>query len=314
MLAEPDFSGKRFSELLLKHGPIVADEVSYLADKAAGAGRPARVNATRLLGLAGVDAAKPALRKLVAETDDDKVFALALGPLLDEPDAKQLAASRPKLVEKALREEGAVVSYALRAAFLANLPGVADELARALSAADAAARDAATALLAQAGAGPLEPRLREILLDPQQRKRYSLTDIYQALSLGDDPANADAIRKSLQDGGIDAQLAFSNAVSFGKSRKPWLRALLLELASTEGTMQWALFRRIMDWGPEAPMAELVKICADYLRKKLPKERTGARAAGDFAVCSEFLGGLAGRKFGLDQLYDALDFASKWAPN
>lgn len=311
LLAESD--SKLAGELLRQHGPITAEEVPYLAQKAETGRAVVRANAARYLGLARAPEAAVVLRGLVGKTDDLAVYAFALGALLDEPDARTLAAARPQLVLKALHHtDPEIAAIGIRAAWLAGLPGVADELAVKLQSPKDKERDAVLEVLAKAGAGPLEPKLVELLNNPDFKQHSSWEEIYEALCRSDNPAIGEAVRKSLADGNDDHARDFSNALFFSKSRKPWLRALLLSMAQSDSSLRWTALERLGEWGDEAANRVLVQICLAEYEKRLPKERTG-KPNTDLALvpCDKYLSTLAGRQFLRDDRYDAMEFARSW---
>jgi len=304
---------RQAGELLVQHGPIIAAEVPYLTQKAESGSATARANAARYLGLARAPEATVALRALAAKTEDLAVFAFALGALLDESDAKTLAAARPELVRKALHHpDPEVAAIGIRAAWLAGLSGVADDLAAKLNSTNDKERQAVLEVLAKAGAGPLEPKLIELLNNPNPQQFTPFSLIYQALCHSDNPAAGEALRKSLADGNRDHERDFSNAVFLSKSRKPWLRALLLSLAHSDGSLRWTALDRLGEWGEPALTRELVQICLTEYEKRLPKERSATRNTdSQLDECDRYMGTLAGRQFLLDARYDAMEFARSW---
>jgi hypothetical protein len=199
-----------------------------------------------------------------------------------------------------------VAGIALRAAWRAGLPEVIDELRKKLASDESDTRNAATAILAETGAGALQAEVSAIVVDPERRRGYPLTRLYEALMRNGDPSVAEVLRRSLETIAPLEETEFANAVLYSGSRAPWLRALLLDLARREGSMKWSAFGRLCDWGVAAPTSELVAICADFLG------RPHARA--DRQPCFEFLGALAGRKLGLDDIAAARDIIAEWVAN
>jgi hypothetical protein len=304
--------GPAFTQLLRRHGPILPEQTDFLLEKAKDSSPNVRTNASKLLLLVrSQEKREAALRKLAGETDDARVFAIVASGLAD---GKTLAAKRSDLILKALRaSDSQVVSAAIRLAWLADLPGITEDMARKLDDPDDKVRFAAAKVLAEAGCGPLGPRLRAILLDPGQRTRYPLEAIYSALSHSEDPTTGEAFRTSLVGADMTAELSLINAIHASPSRQPWLRSLLLELASHDGRVRWQYFDTLADWQDDAPTAELVKISIDHL-EKLSKgdvqtdpaakisDNTGASS------CIKFLRQLAGRSL---DMKEALAFARDW---
>jgi hypothetical protein len=318
LLAEPDLRGQRASQLLRYHGPIVAEEIDYLMSKAGSGAKNVRRNATRLLTLARAPEERDmALRHLVATSDDPGVVVVALASLLDSPEgtplAWALAAQRQKAITEALREGGAIAAAALEPAFRLNLPGSADEMRKQLADPSRDVRRSATHVLAKEGAGALEADVIAILLDPERRRSFEIIigNLYQALTYSDNPSTANVLRRSLAGATGDEQRDFSNALLLSHSRKPWLRAFLLDLAAHEGDLQWDALDRLGRWGAEAPTKELVQVCADELRRRVDVKLSELIFARGVFACREFLGRLAGRTFLQTELREAYDFASAW---
>ena len=312
MLAEPA------SQLLRYHGPILAEEIDYLMSKAGSGAKNVRRNATRLLTHARPpEEGDIALRHLVATSDDPGVVVIALASLLDSPEgaslAWALAAQRREAIIEALREGGAIAAAALEPAFRLNLPGSADEVRKQLADPSWYVRMAATQVLAKEGAGALEADVIAILLDPERRRSFEFLVgyLYRALTYSDNPSTASVLRQSLAGSTSDEQRDFSNALLLSHSRKPWLRAFLLDLATHEGNLQWDALDRLGRWGAEAPTRELVQVCADELRRRLDVDLSELSFAYGVFACREFLGRLAGRDFLQTQLREAFDFASRW---
>jgi hypothetical protein len=316
LLAEPDWQGQRASQLLRYHGPILAEEIDYLMSKAGSGAKNVRRNATRLLTMAGErDERLIVLRQLVATSDDPGVVVLALASLLDLADgtALALAAQRREAIIEALREGGAIAAKALGPAFRLNLPGSADEMRKQLADPSWDVRRVATYVLAEEGAGALEADVIAILLDPERRHNFPhlVGYLYQALTYSDNPSTASVLRQSLTGLTSDEQRDFSNALVLSHSRKPWLRAFLLDLATHEGDQQWTALDRLGRWGAQAPVKELMQVCAAELQRHVDAEPSQLISAEGVETCREFVGRLAGRDFWMTQLREASDFASKW---
>ena len=78
------------SDAMGRHGRIRPDEIPYLLDQTASWYQQRRQNATKLLIRANLPQAKAHLRSLVLATKEYEIWLLALGALLDEPDAPLL--------------------------------------------------------------------------------------------------------------------------------------------------------------------------------------------------------------------------------
>jgi HEAT repeat protein len=257
------------------------------------------------------------LRHLVATSDDPGVVVIALASLLDSreevPLAWALAAQRREAIIEALREGGAIAAAALEPAFRLNLPGAADEMRKQLADPSWDVRREATYVLAKEGAGALEADVIAILLDPERRRSFQhiVGRLYQALTYSDNPSTASVLRQSLVGSTRDEQTDFSNALLLSHSRKPWLRAFLLDLATHDGDLQWVALDRLGRWGAEAPTRELVQVCAAELQHHVDAEPAKLIFAEGVETCRRFVGELAGRDFWMTQLREASDFASRW---
>ncbi len=296
LLAEPDFQGQRVGQLLRYHGPILVEEIDYLMSKAGSGAKNVRRNATSLLTMAGQpDERLIVLRQLVATSNDPGVVVLALASLLDLADATALAlaAQRQEAITEALREGGTIAAKALEPAFRLNLPGSADEMRKQLADPSWDVRRAATYVLAEQGAGALEADVIAILLDPERRRSFSslVGYLYQALTYSDNPSTASVLLQSLTGSTSDEQRDFSNALVLSRSRKPWLRAFLFDLATHEGDLQWVGLDRLGRWGAEAPTKELVQVCAAELQRSLGVELSKLSNAWGVFACREFLADL-----------------------
>ena len=302
-LSAPD--SPAFSEALKTHGPILAEEVPYLDDKSKSPQELTRRNATRLLATTIKGDALNVLRRRIADTQDPHVFIIALRGLLREPDAKRLAASRPELLTAALADpDPKVMEIALRAAALAGLPNLQEILERALKSSDEPVQAAALEVIAQVGLGKLEQLVKDALLHARKNAPYPFRELYHILSMSDDPGMAAVFRQSLAQTGEVA--TFLDGTS--QSRKPWLRALLLEMAQQDRIERWGAFRELAAWGPETE-PELVKLCAELLDKTPAQEGLERRRyLFDLEACRTFLGKLAGRKFAWDERDAMLEFA------
>jgi len=318
LLAEPDLQGQRASQLLRYHGPVLAEEIDYLMSKAGSGAKNVRRNATRLLTHARPpEEGDMALRQLVATSDDPGVVVIALASLVDSRDAAPLAwalaAQHREAILEALREGGEIAAAALEPAFRLDLPGSADEMRKQLADPSWHVRRVATEVLAKQGAGALEADVVAILLDPERRRSFQFIvgGLYRALTYSDNPSTADVLRQSLVGSTSDEQIDFSNALLLSRSRKPWLRAFLLDLATHEGSLQWDALDRLGRWGAEAPTKELVQVCAAELQSHVDAEPSQLIYATGVETCRRFMSELAGRDFWMTQLREASDFASRW---
>src|SRR5262249_14412709 len=137
------------------------------------------------------------------ETTDPAVFVIAC---TSQPDGAEFAHQRANLVSHALRDaDPKVAGAALRLAWQAKLPEVADRLRADLVDDRPPVRDTALAILAEAGPGPLEPALRTMLADPAIRRSISLTTLFRALLQSDDPTLADVFAAAITDSTVGDQ-------------------------------------------------------------------------------------------------------------
>lgn len=300
-----------WSELYIRHGAPIAEEVPLLAAKAQGGSDKVRRNAARLLALSPTAVAKAALRKLVAETADPAVFGRALAGLLDEPDAKELAGARPKMVEQALRSDDAeAAAAAVRAAPLIGLATADPELKQRLFDPDYHVRTATLEALAEHGAGALEPTLRELLSSDPKNLFPSKANMYAALCKSTDRQTAAVFRQSLQGADTERVLDFSNGVFLSHSRQPWLRQLMLELSAEAGhPARWMALDRLWDWNDPALQHELALICLAELEKRLPKERSNKLINDNqLDTCIAKLNKFLGHEYTFRELFELRDAA------
>lgn len=312
LLRQTDIRGKAFSEALLAHGSILPEEVPYLVKTAAEGNADARRNAAYLLGRVRSPDAERGVRHLAAETQDTRVLALALDALRSAPDIKTLATTRQSLLQQALQDpDGIVQSAALRVGLLAGIPGIMDVLGQQLDSPLQEVRDTCTTLLAEMGAGPLEPKVRQLLVHPPADKRYAFADLYQAVARSDDPSVADDLRRSLAGASSERETDLLNGLALSKSRQPWLRQFLLGLAQQDGRIRWPAFDSLAAWGTDAPEKDLLRICVAELERRLPKDPTGKSLYDiELESCRNYLGALAGKPFAWADLHLALAFAQK----
>lgn len=302
---------RELSEALLRHGPIRDDEVPVLAARASDSRPQVRRTATRLLRTAGTTAADAALRQLVVQTQDAQVWALALGRLLEQPDAAALAKARPAMIEAALRDrDPAVSSVALRAAVLAGLPGIREDLERRLGDPDPKVREAAVVSVGELADPSLTSKLRERILVENDSAVYRALVV--ALSQSPDAATAETLRQAAERADTYRAVDFSNAVAESPSKKPWFRALLLDLARQPGKLRWSIFNRLAERKAEAPRRELMEICVVELDKFLPAEPTKKWLYNiELEACLKFINQTTGQSFKWDELFEAREAARKW---
>ena len=292
-----------FDTALRAHGSIQGAEVPYVIKALQTSGKIKQRNAALLLRLAHTSESAAELRKQILETSDLKVWAIALGTTLDSPEAKALSAKRPDFIKAALKDQDAgIVGVGLRAAVLTGYPGIEEELDRHLSSSNAEERLAVADALAQAGAGPLEAKVRaRALLEKDSRVHVALI---AALSKSDDPSTAKILRQALETADDDMKNDFWNGTV--DSEKPWLRALVLELAQQEGPHRSAAIDRLVERGLDA---DGVKICAEIFEKTPPKgEPNHAQYYVLQEHCMDGLSKLAGRRV---ERSESLKYARAW---
>jgi hypothetical protein len=121
----------------------------------------------------------------------------------------------------------------------------------------------------------------------------------------------EVFRRSLSNASVDLQLSFLNGIALSKSRKPWLKELLLTLAKQDEEARWNVFDRLAQWGPDCPETELLSICVQQLEKRLPKDPATATSYDlQLESCRNYLGTLAKQRFEWGELRRALEFAKK----
>jgi hypothetical protein len=312
LLQQPSVASKPFGEALLNHGSILPAELPYLTS-ATGSNNPiVRKNAVYLIGKIQTPESFAALQKLASDTQDPALFVLAVSGLRSRPEGKTLAQTRVSQAQKALLDPDVTVqTAAVRVGWLSGDPAFLQDLEKRLHSPLQQVRDAVTAIVAVDGAGPLDSALREILLHPSSDLRYSHTDIYQALAHSDDPTMGEVFRRSLSNASVDRQLNFLNGIALSKSRKPWLKELLLTLAKQDEQARWNVFDRLAEWGPNSPEPELLSICVKELEQRLPKDPATATTYDlQLESCRNYLGTLAQHGFEWGELRRALEFAKQ----
>ena len=312
LLQQPTVASKTFGEALLNHGSILPEELPHLTTAAGSANPIVRKNAVYLIAKIQTPEALAVLRRLATDSDDAQVFVLAVDGLRKEVDGKRLAATRSALAHKAMIDpDPTVQSAAVRVGWLSGDPSFLQEMEKRLHSPLPPVRDAVTAILAANGAGPLERTLKEILLHPSADVRYGYADIYQALAQSDDPTMGDVFLRSLDQASVDLEMDFLNGIALSKSRKPWLKELLLTLARQDIKIRWSAFARLAIWGTDAPETELLAICVQELERRIPKDPAApTHYEIQLESCRSYLSTLAQRPFDWGDLRPALEFAKK----
>lgn len=259
-------SARERGEVLQKHGPILEDEVPYLASKATSLFGNLRRNAVRLLALSRAPSAKVVLRQLVTDASDVEVWAVALAEFLDDPSAKQLVLAQPKHIEEALHHsDPKIAGVGMRAGMLAGTPGLSEQLEKKLLLGSRDEKHEVLSALATSGAGTLEPKLRDLLRSPPAWLS-DFTSVYAALTYSADPTMAEDFRASLKSPKDHQAIDFDNALTFTRSRQPWLRALLLAMLQSDSTAEQNRGFGVLEfWGPEYE-PQLLQVCARWLER------------------------------------------------
>jgi len=308
LVAAPDHA--TFNKLFGLYGPIRESDFDVLARRARDSNAQTRRNAALLLTVAHrSDDRDLILRVLARETTDAAVFVLVCGALAN---GAELAHQRATLVREALRDRDArIASGALRLAWQAKLPEVADRLREDLVDDRPDVRDSALAILAEAGPGSLEPALRTMLGDPAVRRTLPLTAVFRALLQSDDPTTAELFAGALADS--TARSSMSSAIADDTDRKPWVTDFLLAQARAPGPWRWEAFSILAKDPTPATRAVLVEIARGELASELA---TGApvgelRWRAGVEASSYFITQLAGHDF--STLQEILEFATAWKP-
>ena len=121
----------------------------------------------------------------------------------------------------------------------------------------------------------------------------------------------DVFLRSLDQASVDLETDFLNGIALSKSRKPWLKELLLTLARQDIKVRWSAFDRLAKWGTDAPETELLAICVHELEQRIPKDPAApTHYEIQLESCRSYLGTLAQRPFEWGDLRRALEFAKK----
>lgn len=289
-------SDSAFNELLIQHGRIQESEVSEIADSTTSWSGSRRYYATQALTLAGTANARAVLRQRVKDTQDIRVWAVAIDALLEsEPD---LARARPELIDHALKsDDGIVLSAGLRAAAKIKHPGLSAALERALGHKDWKVR------LAAAGAASGSDALLREHLGHEQNEAV-LGAIVKNLASSQDAVTWAEIQQALTR--ADRYQAEALYAALEHAPGPRVKELLLRVARNPGPQRklalHTLFRLPAD-------ADSVRVAAEIY------ERTPAQDAPDYREfasaqepCDTFLSQLAGRAI---RGAEALSFAHQW---
>lgn len=284
------------SEAIRRHGPIREDEIPYLVSKAQSSFGSLRKGAVRLLSLSPAKRAKDALQALIKETDDVEVWAIALSEFLDADSAKSLAELSSKRIPEALaHKDPAVAGVGMRAGLLIGMPGLHEQLETRLAAGSGEEKEFVLKALAEVGAGPLEPRLRAILSSPPDWLR-DFTPLYGALSYSEDASLADLFRSSLAIPKEHQEVDFHNALRFTRSRRPWLRSLLLGMLQSDVSKERERGFGILEgWGAEYT-PPLLKVCERWLAQMPDGEAARRKYLATEPAYFRYLGRLAGKEF------------------
>lgn len=284
------------SEVLRRHGPIREDEIPYLVSKAQSSFGTLRKGAVRLLCLSPAKSAKAALQDLIKGTDDVEVWALALSEFLDAGDAKSLAELSAKRIPEALaHKDPTVAGIGMRAGLLIGMPGLREQLEIRLAQGSREEKESVLKALADVGAGPLEPRLRDLLASPPDWLR-DFVPLYAALSHGEDASLADLFRSSLTTPKEHQEIDFHNALRFTRSRRPWLKNLLLGMLQSDVAKERERGFGILEgWGAEYS-TQLLLVCERWLKEMPDDEAARRKYLASEPAYFRYLGTLAGKDF------------------
>ena len=236
---------EEFDTRLQVHGPIKDDEVPALIEQTKSAQARTRRDATALLRLTRSPDAKTALQRIVAETDDEVQYAIALSGFLGEPNLASLV--RAELLEAALSSrDPEALAVAVQAAAKTHQPGVEAALETALTHSSTKVVQAALRAACAVDPAKFEPRIIAELLKEDALLPYH--DLYLALSRSDDAKMGDVFARSLKLGPSARTTDSHNAIYFSEQRKPWLRTLLLELLKQGGELSHSAFHILERWG------------------------------------------------------------------
>lgn len=299
---------EEFEQRLRLHGPISDGEVSALIKKAKSPQARTRRNATALLRLTRDSDAKAALVRFAAETSDEAQYAVALGGLLEDPRLPSLV--RPELLKAALSSsDPEVLAVALQVSAKTKQPGVEAAVESALSHPNLKVRQAALRAAYAASPAKFEPQLVAELL--KEDSPLTPLELYRALSHSDDSKMAEVFARSLKLQSGNRSTDFHNGIYFGGGRKPWLRALLLELLKQGGNLSNSAFHILESWGDSDKT--LCAFCIDALQHAPPTTDPDYHLyMVNLEQCRVYLGTLAGHApFTPEEREPALIFAQSW---
>lgn len=289
-------SDSAFNDLLMQHGRIQESEVPEIADSTTSWSESRRYYATQALTLAGTANAREVLRQRVKDTQDIRVWAVAIDALLEsEPD---LARARPELIDHALKsDDGIVLAAGLRAAAKIKHPGLSAALERALGNKDWKVR-----LAAAGAASGSEALLREHL--GQEQNEAVLGAMVKSLGSSQDEVTWAAIQQALARADRYQSEALFAALEHAPG--PRVKELLLPVARNPGPQRklalHTLFRLPAD-------ANTVRVAVEIYEQTPPRDAPDYRElASAQEPCDKFLSQLAGRAI---RGTEALSFAQKW---
>ena len=299
---------EEFDTRLQVHGPIKDDEVPALIEQAKSSQLRTRRNATALLRLTRSPDAKAALQRIVAKTDDEVQYAIALGGFLGEANLASLV--RAELLKAALSSrDPEALAVALQVAAKTHQPNVDAAIESALTHSNTKVVQAALRAACEVDPAKFEPRIIAELLKEDALLPYH--DLYLALSRSDDAKMGDVFARSLKLGPSARTTDFHNAIYFSEQRKPWLRSLLLELLKQGGELSNSAFHILESWGDSDKV--LCSVCIEALQHAPPAtDKTYRRYMIDQEQCRVYLGKLAGRApYTWEERDAALAFAQMW---
>lgn len=307
LLNAPD--DRAFGKQLRIHGPVVEDEILYLKEQTTSPNLTVRHNAALLLSFARTEKVKPMLEELVNKSGDSYVVMVALNRLLGDPNGQTIALQNSKKIEQALTsEDPEVLRLSLKAGMIIHSPNLEKHLARGLLQNNPKVREAALEVLADIGPSSFEPQIKEALLHKKEHPDDSYTTLYQILSRSDDPKMKEVFQTSLVGADTSQWLDFSNGIFLSKSRKPWLKALLLDLIHRKDMARWIAFGRLVDFGPDVEL-DLMKVCLALYEKEIPKLGYDIEKE----ECQKFVNKLAGKEytFQVQDQEQTLIFMKQW---
>ncbi len=225
-----------FDDLLMQHGPVTQAEIPCILDASESWNRQKQMNAARLIVLADGDERTlfEAKRKIISETKHVEIwmYILDIGLELDKPGYDELAKLRPDMIQKALEYtnadsptlQGKIQSTGLRAAVVAELPGVEDEIRKRLDSDISDIVEVALDAMPKQMAVAELPRLTKMLADYEGGKEYQGVRTFVFRSL------------------LGALIRTENEIAFAEARKA-LEVDLTEYSSVKGVRKEFLASR-----------------------------------------------------------------------